>query len=360
MRVVHKLVSWAFMVRACLNTSLQDFVIVEGSEQILEERTFDLMDGACVRARTRTDLLRWTLSEDKRRIKYLGANNVGVRNKWKPCSGLDKDGLCEVAGCNMHGCSEKLANWRMFGAGVQMCCADVSCKSKRCNRQVLADHRRNNDKYKRVEAAVECARSYRRKFHSFIYSRAFTTRTWDSVFGIKALIDDLFGELLLIYDIVPNNSHERLLFDKPESMLDWKQKLHLIKGIASDAPKYMKFLSERSDYGASNSHLIYLTSPAKITLTNDDLVHDMRIPRQDKKMFDFVSFYEPHTTHMIWTLGYLIPELTRTRMVFASINVLSFGGFRLENMYKIIKVFDPRGLIIIFLPMKSLDGVELF
>ncbi|KAI0528856.1 hypothetical protein KFK09_001399 [Dendrobium nobile] len=77
-------------------------------------------------------------------------------------------------------------------------------------------------------------------------------------------------------------------------------------------------------------------------------------------MFDFVSFYDPHTTHMIWTLGYLIPELTRTRMVIASINVSSFGGFRLENMYKRIKVFDPGGLIIIFLHMMSLDGVELF
>ncbi|KAI0501210.1 hypothetical protein KFK09_016153 [Dendrobium nobile] len=185
-------------------------------------------------------------------------------------------------------------------------------------------------------------------------------RTWDPIFGIMALINDLFGELLLIYDIVPSNSHERLLFDKLESMLDWKQKLHVIKGILSDAPKYMLFWSERSDYGASNSHQTYLIPSAKSTLTNDDLVHDIRIPRQEKKMFEVVSFYDPQTTHMIWTLDYLIPELTRTKMAIASINVSSFRGFQLENMYKRIKIFDPGGLIIIFLPMTSLDGVELF
>ncbi|KAL0906714.1 hypothetical protein M5K25_025229 [Dendrobium thyrsiflorum] len=58
-------------------------------------------------------------------------------------------------------------------------------------------------------------------------------RIWDPVVSMKALVDDLFRKLLLIFDLVLNNSLERMLFDKPESMLGWKQRLHLIRGIAS-------------------------------------------------------------------------------------------------------------------------------
>ncbi|KAL0920723.1 hypothetical protein M5K25_009886 [Dendrobium thyrsiflorum] len=201
------------------------------------------------------------------------------------------------------------------------------------------------------------------------YPSVYGCRTWDHVFGIKALVDDLFGELRLIYNILPNNSHEQLLFDKPESMLNWKQGLHLIKRIALDAPKYMEFRSKINDYGASSSHQIYLTFPAKSTFTNDDAlnyfnpfgpVHDMRIPRQEKKIFSFVSFYHPQTTHVIWTFGYLISELTRTRMMITSTNVSAFGGFSLENMYKRIKIFDPGGFIIIPTSITRLDRVELF
>ncbi|KAH0469255.1 hypothetical protein IEQ34_002487 [Dendrobium chrysotoxum] len=135
-------------------------------------------------------------------------------------------------------------------------------------------------------------------------------KTWDHIFCIKALADDLFGEIRLIYNIVPNNSLEQLDFDKPESMLNWKQRLYLIKRIALDAPKYLEFRSERNNYGASSSHHIYLTFPVESTFTNDDVlnyfnpsgsVHDMRIPRQEKRMFSFVSFYHPQTTHVIWT-----------------------------------------------------------
>ncbi|XP_020592056.1 zinc finger CCCH domain-containing protein 18-like isoform X2 [Phalaenopsis equestris] len=83
--------------------------------------------------------------------------------------------------------------------------------------------------------------------------------------------------------------------------------------LAEDAPKYMEFISERNDHGASSSHQIYLTFPAESSFTDADVqnyfnqfgpVHDVRIPRQEKRMFGFVSFYRPQTVRQILAMGH--------------------------------------------------------
>ncbi|KAJ6843406.1 zinc finger CCCH domain-containing protein 18-like [Iris pallida] len=80
--------------------------------------------------------------------------------------------------------------------------------------------------------------------------------------------------------------------------------------LAEDAPKYMEYPIDRSDVGAllPSSHQIYLTFPAESTFTDEDVmryfmqfgpVRDVRIPRQEKRMFGFVSFHFPETVKTI-------------------------------------------------------------
>ncbi|URD76172.1 zinc finger CCCH domain-containing protein [Musa troglodytarum] len=85
--------------------------------------------------------------------------------------------------------------------------------------------------------------------------------------------------------------------------------------LAEDAPKYAEYWSERIDHGAviASSHQIYLTFPAESTFTEEDVfnyfdqygpVHDVRIPRQEKRMFGFVSFLYPETVKIILAKGH--------------------------------------------------------
>ncbi|XP_073103593.1 zinc finger CCCH domain-containing protein 18 isoform X9 [Elaeis guineensis] len=84
--------------------------------------------------------------------------------------------------------------------------------------------------------------------------------------------------------------------------------------LAEEAPKYMEYRNERSDQGASlgSSHQIYLTFPAESKFTEEDVVNyfrqygpvrDVRIPRQEKRMFGFVSFHYPETVKLILAKG---------------------------------------------------------
>ncbi|KAE9447776.1 hypothetical protein C3L33_20328, partial [Rhododendron williamsianum] len=41
------------------------------------------------------------------------------------------------------------------------------------------------------------------------------------------------GDLLLVYDFMPNGSLDRFLFNKPEMVLNWQQRFNIIKGVAS-------------------------------------------------------------------------------------------------------------------------------
>ncbi|KAL7216408.1 hypothetical protein ACSBR1_028364 [Camellia fascicularis] len=85
--------------------------------------------------------------------------------------------------------------------------------------------------------------------------------------------------------------------------------------LAEDVPKYMEFISERSDHGGgivSGSRQIYLTFPAESTFTEHDVsnyfnkfgpVEDVRIPCQLKRMFGFVTFVFPETVKQILAKG---------------------------------------------------------
>ncbi|XP_077238951.1 L-type lectin-domain containing receptor kinase IV.1-like [Tasmannia lanceolata] len=126
------------------------------------------------------------------------------------------------------------------------------------------------------------------------------------------------GELLLVYDFMPNGSLEKLLFDQPLSVLTWDQRVRIIKGVASG----LYYLHEEWE-----QIVIHRDVKASNVLLDDEFngrLGDFGLSR----LYDHGT--DPRTTHVVGTLGYMAPELSRTGKATTSTDVFSFGAFLLE------------------------------
>ncbi|KAF2318835.1 hypothetical protein GH714_011069 [Hevea brasiliensis] len=101
------------------------------------------------------------------------------------------------------------------------------------------------------------------------------------------------GDLLLVYDFMPNGSLDKYLFDEPQAILKWEQR----------------------DIKAGN---VLLDSELNGRLGDFGLA----------KLYERGS--NPSTTRVVGTLGYLAPELTRTGKPTTSSDVFAFGALLLE------------------------------
>lgn len=126
------------------------------------------------------------------------------------------------------------------------------------------------------------------------------------------------GELLLVYDYMPNGSLDKFLFEQPKSMLNWSQMFQIIKGVASG----LLYLHEdcekvilHRDIKASN---VFLDSEFNGKLGDFGLA----------KLYDHGT--DPTTTHVVGTMGYIAPELSRTSKATTRSDVFAFGAFVLE------------------------------
>ncbi|KAF8033338.1 hypothetical protein BT93_D2063 [Corymbia citriodora subsp. variegata] len=126
------------------------------------------------------------------------------------------------------------------------------------------------------------------------------------------------GELLLVYDYMPNGSLDRYLHNQPKVTLNWSQRFRVIKGVANG----LSYLHEgweqvviHRDIKASN---ILLDSELNGRLGDFGLA----------RLYDHGA--NPQTTHLVGTLGYLAPENTRTARATTSTDVFAFGAFLLE------------------------------
>ncbi|XP_031275910.1 L-type lectin-domain containing receptor kinase S.4-like [Pistacia vera] len=126
------------------------------------------------------------------------------------------------------------------------------------------------------------------------------------------------SDLLLVYDFMSNGSLDNFLFDKPKTVLNWEQRLKIIKGVASG----LLYLHEGYE-----QVVIHRDVKASNVLLDSEL---------NGKVGDFglARLYEhgsnPGTTRVVGTLGYLAPELPKTGKATTSSDVYAFGALLLE------------------------------
>ncbi|GLT38954.1 hypothetical protein SLA2020_131670 [Shorea laevis] len=126
------------------------------------------------------------------------------------------------------------------------------------------------------------------------------------------------GELLLVYDYMPNGSLDKYLYGQPNVTLNWRQRFRVIKGVASA--------------------LLYLHEEwEQVVIHRDVKASNVLLDRElNGRLGDFglARLYDhgtvPQTTHVVGTLGYLAPEHTRTRKATTSTDLFAFGAFLLE------------------------------
>ncbi|XP_066345417.1 L-type lectin-domain containing receptor kinase SIT2-like [Miscanthus floridulus] len=126
------------------------------------------------------------------------------------------------------------------------------------------------------------------------------------------------GELLLVYDYMSNGSLDKYLHDKTRPVLDWEQRFHIIKGVASG----MLYLHEDWE-----KIVIHRDIKASNVLLDGDMngrLGDFGLAR----LYD--HGVDPQTTHVVGTMGYLAPELVRTGKATPVTDVFAFGVFVLE------------------------------
>ncbi|KAH7665049.1 Non-specific serine/threonine protein kinase protein [Dioscorea alata] len=126
------------------------------------------------------------------------------------------------------------------------------------------------------------------------------------------------GELLLVYEFMPNGSLDKYLFSQTAPCLDWNHRFRIIEGVASGLlylhEDWVKVVIHR-DIKASN---VLLDSEFNARLGDFGLA----------RLYDHGTDFQ--TTHVMGTMGYLAPELARKGKATTSSDVYAFGVFLLE------------------------------
>ncbi|KAK3142957.1 hypothetical protein QOZ80_4BG0355060 [Eleusine coracana subsp. coracana] len=127
------------------------------------------------------------------------------------------------------------------------------------------------------------------------------------------------GELLLVYDYMPNGSVDKYLYGKEgKTTLDWTQRFQIIKGVASG----LLYLHEECE-----KVIMHRDIKASNVLLDNEIngrIGDFGLAR----LYD--HGVNPETTHVVGTFGYIAPELARTGKATPLTDVFAFGMFILE------------------------------
>ncbi|KAL6337679.1 hypothetical protein AAG906_037272 [Vitis piasezkii] len=127
------------------------------------------------------------------------------------------------------------------------------------------------------------------------------------------------GDLLLVYDFMPYGSLGDILFNhKKSGILSWEQRFRILKGVASA----LLYLHEEWE-----QVVVHRDVKANNVLLDADMsarLGDFGLAR----LYDHGK--EACTTHIVGTLGYMAPELSRTGKATTHCDVFSYGALLLE------------------------------
>ncbi|XP_031270464.1 L-type lectin-domain containing receptor kinase I.8-like [Pistacia vera] len=126
------------------------------------------------------------------------------------------------------------------------------------------------------------------------------------------------GELLLVYDYMPNGSLDKILYVDTKANLNWFQRFRILRGVASG----LLYLHEEWE-----QVVLHRDIKAANVLLDADLngkLGDFGLAR----LHDHGS--NAQTTSLVGTVGYLAPELLQTGKATTSTDVFAFGAFMLE------------------------------
>jgi hypothetical protein len=128
------------------------------------------------------------------------------------------------------------------------------------------------------------------------------------------------GELLLVYDHMPNGSLDKYLHGPPGNnrSLDWSRRFHVIKGVAAG----LLYLHE--DWEQVVIHRDIKASNVLLDGEMNGRLGDFGLAR----LYDHGT--DPQTTHVVGTMGYIAPELARMGKASTLTDVFAFGVFLLE------------------------------
>ncbi|KAL5750311.1 hypothetical protein ACOSP7_024914 [Xanthoceras sorbifolium] len=126
------------------------------------------------------------------------------------------------------------------------------------------------------------------------------------------------GELLLVYDYMPNGSLDKILYSNTRPNMNWIQRFWILRGVASG----LFYLHEEWEQVVLHRDI----KPGNVLLDADlnGKLGDFGLA----KLYDHGS--NPQTTKPVGTIGYMAPELLTTGKASTSTDVYAFGIFMLE------------------------------
>ncbi|KAF8116518.1 hypothetical protein N665_0017s0073 [Sinapis alba] len=125
-------------------------------------------------------------------------------------------------------------------------------------------------------------------------------------------------ELLLVYEYMPNGSLDKYLYNSPEVTLDWKQRINVIRGVASA----LFYLHE--DWEQVVIHRDIKASNVLLDAEYNGRLGDFGLARLCDHGIDH------KTTHVAGTWGYLAPDHMKTGKATTATDVFAFGVLLLE------------------------------